>query len=50
MYRIWNLNAETLPVTPQAGQPIDGATGAISLTTGQKRLLINDGATGWRSW
>ena len=50
MYRLWNLNADTLTVAPQSGQGIDGATGSISVTQGSKRLLINDGATGWRSW
>jgi hypothetical protein len=49
MYRLWNLNSEALPVKPQTGQTIDGATG-ISLSQGDKKLLLSDGATGWRSW
>jgi hypothetical protein len=49
MYRVWNLNAETLPGKPQTGQTIDGATG-ISLAQGDKKLIISDGATGWRTW
>jgi hypothetical protein len=36
-------------VKPQTGQTIDGATG-ISLAQGDKKLIISDGATGWRTW
>ena len=49
MYRLWNLNSEALSVKPQSSQSIDGATG-ISMAQGDKKLLISDGATGWRSW
>jgi hypothetical protein len=50
MYRVWNLNSNSLAVTHQSGQGIDGATGSVSLAQGAKSLFINDGATGWRNW
>ncbi len=50
MYRLQNVNAETLSVSPQSGQTIDGATGATSVTTSTKKLYISDGASGWKTW
>ena len=50
MYRVWNLNAESLSVKPQTGESIDGATGGVTMAQNDTRLFLSNGASGWRSW